>query len=183
MNLKEDLLSITTRLIVEEGFDYNTARKRANLTLLRNKKNQFKKSLTREEIDEAVKGYLEFFYADDLKERLIILRHKSLSLMEELSKFRPIMIGEVSRDIATAFTFIKICVFSDSSKEILVQLFDKNVNPKTSELKHPFTQKNVEVLDFDWDDHKTLLYCLPCNDLNFSSKGISLNTLKTLIEN
>ena len=174
---------MTSRLIVEEGFDYNTARLKANSTLLRNKKNQFKKSLTREEIDDAVKGYLEFFYADDLKKRLIILRYNSLSLMEELSEFKPIMVGEVSRDIATAFTFIKICVFSDSSKEILVQLFDKNVNPKTIELKHPFTQKNVEVLDFDWNDHKAIIYCLPCNDLNFSSKGISLNTLKTLIEN
>tara|TARA_B100001057_G_scaffold185539_1_gene186347 strand:- start:234 stop:410 length:177 start_codon:yes stop_codon:yes gene_type:complete len=56
VNLKEDLLSMTTRLIVEEGFDYNTARKKANSTLLRNKKSQFKKLLTREEIDEAVKG-------------------------------------------------------------------------------------------------------------------------------
>ena len=96
--------------------------------------------------------------------------------------YTPTLIGELSRSIATAYTMIRICVFADSSKEMLVRLLDINVKPDILEIKHPFNRNSVEALTFTWEDHEAILYCLKNNDKNLCSKGISLNMLNQMVD-
>ena len=51
------------------------------------------------------------FYWEDLNNRVNFLREIAINLMRELKAFGPILIGELSRDIATEYTILRICFF------------------------------------------------------------------------
>ena len=184
-NFKEDILLITTRLIVEEGFNYAEAKQKAGTIVRPNKRQRAKSSNfpTNVEIERSVKDYLETFYWEELNLRLHILHGKAMNLMSELKVFAPILIGELSKSIATAFTVIRICVFSDSSKNILIHFLDNNIKSEILQLKHPFNRGSVEGLALIWEDHEAILYCLKNSEKNLCSKGISLNMLQQVVTN
>ena len=184
-NFKEDILQITTRLIVEEGFNYSEAKQKAGSMLKPNKRQKTKSNNfpTNLEIEKSVKEYLKMFYWEDLKNRVNWLRKLAISLMRELEAFGPILIGELSRDIATEYTILRICVFSDSSKEVLMHFLDINVDTVGLQLKHPFRRSRVEALGCQWEGYEVIVYCLNHSDKNLCSKGISINTLQQIIEN
>ena len=112
-NFKQDILQITTRLIVEEGFNYSEAKQKAGSMLKPNKRQKTKLNNfpTNLEIEKSVKEYLQIFYREDLNKRVHFLREMAINLMRELKAFGPILIGELSRDIATEYTILHICVF------------------------------------------------------------------------
>ena len=157
-NFKEDILQITTRLIVEEGFDYAHAKQKAGSMLAPNKrrKTKFNSFPTNLEIEKSVKNYLEMFYWEDLNLRIDILQEKAKNLMVELEDFAPILIGELSKDIATEYTIVQLCVFSDSSKDILMHFLD--MNHSTEILQLPITIPSIRfcalvVIHFAWPTH------------------------------
>ena len=184
-NFKEDILQITTRLIVEEGFDYSEAKQKAGSMLKPNKRHKTKLNNfpTNLEIEKAVREYLQMFYWDDLNNRVNFLRKIAINLMRELETFGPILIGELSKDIATEYTILQLCVFSDSSKEILMHFLEIDVKTEVLQLKHPFHRSKVEALGCRWEGHEVIIYCLKHGDKNLCSKGLSVNTLQQIIEN
>ena len=184
-NFKEDILQITTRLIVEEGFNYSEAKLKAGSILQPNKRQKTKLNNfpTNLEIEKSVREYLQIFYWEDLNKRIIFLREMAINLMTELKEFGPVLIGELSRDIATEYTILQICVFSDSSKEVLMHFLEINVNTEVLQLRHPFYRKRVEALGCKWEGHEVIVYCLNHGDKNLCSKGLSINTLQQIIEN
>ena len=103
--------------------------------------------------------------------------------MRELKTFGPILIGELSKNIATEYTILRICVFSDSSKEVLMHFLEIDVNTEVLQLKHPFYKSKVEALGCQWESHEVVVYCLNHGDKNLCSKGLSINTLQQIIEN
>tara|TARA_A100001015_G_C14872533_1_gene664992 strand:- start:494 stop:1072 length:579 start_codon:yes stop_codon:yes gene_type:complete len=183
-NFKQDILQITTRLIVEEGFNYSEAKQKAGSMLRPNKRQKTKLNNfpTNLEIEKSVKEYLQIFYREDLNKRVYFLREMAINLMRELKAFGPILIGELSRDIATEYTILRICVFSDSSKEVLMHFLEIDVNTEVLQLKHPFYSKWVEALGCQWEGHEVIVYCLNHGDKNLCSKGLSINTLQQIIE-
>ena len=184
-NFKEDILQITTRLIVEEGFNYSEAKQKAGSMVKPNRRQKTKSNNfpTNLEIEKSVKEYLKMFYWEDLKNRVNWLRKLAISLMRELEAFGPILIGELSRDIATEYTILRICVFSDSSKEILMHFLEIDIATEVLQLKHPFYRNKVEALGCQWEGHEVIVYCLNHGDKNLCSKGLSINTLQQIIKN
>ena len=63
-NFKEDILQITTRLIVEEGFNYSEAKQKAGSILKPNRRQKTKLNNfpTNLEIEKSVKEYLHMYY-------------------------------------------------------------------------------------------------------------------------
>ena len=184
-NFKEDILQITTRLIVEEGFNYSEAKQKAGNMVkpykrLKTKSNNFPTNL---EIEKSVREYLKMFYWEDLNNRVNFLRKLAINLMRELEAFGPILIGELSRDIATEYTILRICVFSDSSKEVLMHFLEIDITTEVLQLKHPFYRSRVEALGCQWEGHEVIVYCLNHGDKNLCSKGLSINTLQQIIKN
>ena len=184
-NFKEDILQITTRLIVEEGFDYAHAKQKAGSMLAPNKrrKTKFNSFPTNLEIEKSVKNYLEMFYWEDLNLRIDILQEKAKNLMVELEDFAPILIGELSKDIATEYTIVQLCVFSDSSKDILIHFLDMNHSTEILQLKHPLCKGSVEALACEWEEHDAIIYCLKNKGKNLCSGGVSLNAIRKKIQN
>ena len=184
-NFKEDILQITTRLIVEEGFNYSEAKQKAGSMLKPNKRQKTKSNNfpTNLEIEKSVREYLKMFYWEDLNSRVNFLRKLAINLMRELEAFGPILIGELSRNIATEYTILRICVFSDSSKEILMHFLEIDIATEVLQLKHPFYRYKVEALGCQWEGHEVIVYCLNHGDKNLCSKGLSINTLKQIIKN
>ena len=184
-NFKEDILQITTRLIVEEGFNYSEAKQKAGSMLKPNKRQKTKSNNfpTNLEIEKSVREYLNMFYLEDLNNRVSFLRKLAINLMRELEAFGPILIGELSRDIATEYTILRICVFSDSSKEILMHFLEIDISTEVLQLKHPFYRSKVEALGCQWEGHEVIIYCLNHGDKNLCSRGLSINTLQQIIEN
>ena len=184
-NFKEDILQITTRLIVEEGFNYSEAKQKAGSMLKPNKRQKTKSNNfpTNLEIEKSVREYLKMFYWEDLNSRVNFLRKLAINLMRELEAFGPILIGELSRNIATEYTILRICVFSDSSKEILMHFLEIDIATEVLQLKHPFYRYKVEALGCQWEGHEVIVYCLNHGDKNLCSKGLSINALKQIIKN
>ena len=184
-NFKEDILQITTRLIVEEGFNYSEAKQKAGSMLKPNKRQKTKSNNfpTNLEIEKSVREYLKMFYWEDFNNRVNFLRKLAIHLMRELEAFGPILIGELSRDIATEHTILRICVFSDSSKEILMHFLEIDIATEVLQLKHPFYRHKVEALGCQWEGHEVIVYCLNHGDKNLCSKGLSINTLQQIIKN
>ena len=184
-NFKEDILQITTRLIVEEGFNYSEAKQKAGSMLKPNKRQKTKSNNfpTNLEIEKSVREYLKMFYWEDLNSRVNFLRKLAINLMRELEAFGPILIGELSRNIATEYTILRICVFSDSSKEILMHFLEIDIATEVLQLKHPFYRYKVEALGCQWEGHEVIVYCLNHGDKDLCSKGLSINTLKQIIKN
>ena len=184
-NFKEDILQITTRLIVEEGFNYSEAKQKAGSMLKPNKRQKTKSNNfpTNLEIEKSVREYLTMFYLEDLNNRVNFLRKLAINLMTELEAFGPILIGELSRDIATEYTILRICVFSDSSKEVLMHFLEIDIAIEVLQLRHPFYRHKVEALGCQWEGHEVIVYCLNHGDKNLCSKGLSINTLQQIIKN
>ena len=184
-NFKEDILQITTRLIVEEGFNYSEAKQKAGSMLQPNKRKKTKSNNfpTNLEIEKSVREYLKMFYWEDFNNRVNFLRKLAINLMRELEAFRPILIGELSRDIATEYTILRICLFSDSSKEVLMHFLEIDIATEVLQLKHPFYRYKVEALGCQWEGHEVIVYCLNHGDKNLCSKGLSINTLQQIIKN
>jgi len=184
-NFKEDILQITTRLIVEEGFNYSEAKQKAGSMLKPNKRQKTKSNNfpTNLEIEKSVREYLKMFYWEDFNNRVNFLRKLAIHLMRELEAFGPILIGELSRDIATEYTILRICVFSDSSKEVLMHFLEIDIAIEVLQLRHPFYRHKVEALGCQWEGHEVIVYCLNHGDKNLCSKGLSINTLKQIIKN
>ena len=184
-NFKEDILQITTRLIVEEGFNYSEAKQKAGSMLKPNKRQKTKSNNfpTNLEIEKSVREYLKMFYWEDLNSRVNFLRKLAINLMRELEAFGPILIGELSRNIATEYTILRICVFSDSSKEVLIHFLEIDIATEVLQLKHPFYRYKVEALGCRWEGHEVIVYCLNHGDKNLCSKGLSINTLQQIIKN
>ena len=154
-NFKEDILQITTRLIVEEGFNYSEAKQKAGNMLTPNRRQKTKSNNfpTNLEIEKSVREYLKMFYWEDLNNRVNFLRKLAINLMRELEAFGPILIGELSRDIATEYTILRICVFSDTSKEVLMHFLEIDIATEVLQLKHPFYRYEVEALGCQWEGH------------------------------
>ena len=89
-NFKEDILQITTRLIVEEGFNYSEAKQKAGSMIKPNKRQKTKLNSfpTNLEIENSVREYLQNFYWEDLNNRVNFLREIAINLMRELLKTR-----------------------------------------------------------------------------------------------
>ena len=183
-NFKEDILQITTKLIVEEGFNYSEAKQKAGSMLKPNKRQKTKSNNfpTNLEIEKSVKEYLKNFYWEDLNNRVNFLRELAINLMRELEAFGPILIGELSRYSDTIHHIKNMC-FSDSSKEILMHFLENGIATEVLQLKHPFYRYKVEALGCQWEGHEVIVYCLNHGDKNLCSKGLSINTLQQIIKN
>ena len=111
-NFKQDILQITTRLIVEEGFNYSEAKQKAGSMLKPNKRQKTKLNNfpTNLEIEKSVKVSSDILSGRFEQKSALSARNGNKS-NERVESLGPILIGELSRDIATEYTILHICVF------------------------------------------------------------------------
>lgn len=141
--LTSEIAATAARLVVEEGLEYGPAKRRAASQL-----GVGRAPLpSNDELEDAVREYIELFCEDTQPAELRVLRSMALVWMERLAAFRPHLCGAVWHGTATRLSDISIQLFCDDSKSAEIALIDHRV-PYTPATVTGFRGEPVEALSF-----------------------------------
>ena len=115
------------RLVVEDGLDYGSAKRRAARDL-RLQGGGTPELPDNETVEDEVRAYIALFHADTQPAELAALRATAGVWMERLAAFRPHLTGAVWRGTATRQSDVHIDLFCDDSKAAELALIDRNVD-------------------------------------------------------
>ena len=141
---KLEIAATAAQLVVEEGLEYGLAKRRA----LRQLKLPERTPLPgNEEVEVAVRDYIELFCADTQPPELLALRRLALIWMERLAEFRPHLSGAVWHGTATRLSDIYLQLFCDDEKSLEIKLIDQGVRyqPRTVSGLHGSTVEALSV--------------------------------------
>ena len=125
-HLSAELCARAARLIVDEGLDYASAKRRA----LREVGPQAGRGAAlppNEQVEDAVREHLALFHADTQPRELAALRRLALTWMDRLSGFRPYLGGAVWRGTGTRLSPILIDLYCDDPKAAEIELIDQRI--------------------------------------------------------
>ena len=122
--LTHELAAVAALLIVEEGLDYGSAKRRAQKQLGLPPRTALPDN---DLVESAVREHLALFCADTQPAELAALRRLALRWMERLSAFRPHLTGAVWQGTATRRSDIFIQLFCDDPKSAEIALINERV--------------------------------------------------------
>jgi hypothetical protein len=140
--LKSEIAATAAALVVEEGLEYGPAKHRAIKQMGLPARTELPGN---DELEDAVREYIELFCADSQPVELAALRELALVWMQRLADFRPYLGGAVWHGTATRLSDIYIQLFCDDPKSAEIALIEHNVDyePRTVT---GFTGGKVEAL-------------------------------------
>ena len=123
-SLKEEITAVAARLVVEEGLDFGSAKRRAVKQLGLTARSALPNN---EDIERAVEDYIAIFCAETQPIELHALRMLALDWMDRLEPFRPHVAGAVWHGSATRHSDIYLQLFCGDTKEAEIGLIDRGV--------------------------------------------------------
>jgi len=128
--LATEIANSAARLVVEEGLDWGPAKRRAVKVLGLPARTPLPDN---EQVEDAVRAYIELFCADTQPRELRALRELALLWMERMQAFRPYLGGAVWHGTATRLSDLYIQLFCDDPKSAEIALIDHHVDyePRT----------------------------------------------------
>ena len=140
--LKSEIAAAAARMVVEEGLEYGPAKRRALKQMGLPARTQLPGN---DEIETAVREYIDLFCADTQPAELAALRRLALSWMQRMAPFRPYLGGAVWHGTATKLSDIYIQLFCDDPKSAEIALIDHKADyePRTVRCFHG---ESVEAL-------------------------------------
>lgn len=141
-NLKSEIAAAAAALVVEEGLEYGPAKRRAVKQMALPARTELPDN---DQIEDAVREYIELFCAATQPVELAALRELALLWMQRMSIFRPYLAGAVWHGTATRLSDIYIQLFCDDPKSAEIALIEHSVDyePRTVT---GFTGGRVEAL-------------------------------------
>ena len=127
--VQEEIAATAARMVVEEGLEYGPAKRRAVKQLGLNARAQLPNN---DQVEDAVREYLDLFCADTQPAELAALRALAAVWMERMADFRPHLGGAVWRGTATGLSDIYLQLFCDDPKSTEISLIDHNVRYEVS---------------------------------------------------
>ena len=137
-------------MIAEDGADYATAKRKAARQLLGDVRVAGEWLPDNDMIEEEVRTYQALFHGEHQPHILALLRQLALLAMEDLTAFRPYLVGAVLNGTATEHSDVHIQCFCDSPKDVALHLLNAGVDFDTSETRHFAGRGEVETLSFLW---------------------------------
>jgi hypothetical protein len=119
----EEIASIAARLVVDEGMEYAQAKRKAGRTVGRRAELP-----SNEQVEDAVRSYLQLFCAHTQPGELRVLREMALRWMLRLAEFRPHLSGAVWRGTATRLSAIHIDLYCDDPKAAEIALINLGID-------------------------------------------------------
>ena len=141
-NLTAEIAQTAARIVVEEGLEWGPAKQRAVRQLALPSRTALPDN---DQLEEAVREYIELFCGDTQPQELLALRELALLWMDRLQEFRPHLAGAVWRGTATRLSDIYLQLFCDDSKSAEIALINNQVNYEPSTVTG-FQGKPVEAL-------------------------------------
>ena len=128
--LKDEVAAVAARMVVEEGLEYGSAKRRALKQMGLSPRTALPDNT---ELDSAVEDYIAVFCADTQPVELAALRQLALQWMQRLERFRPHIAGAVWHGTATRKSDIYLQLFCDDPKFAEMGLIDMKVKyePRT----------------------------------------------------
>ena len=141
-NVTAEIAQTAARIVVEEGLEWGPAKQRAVRQLGLPSRTALPDN---EQLEEAVREYIELFCGDTQPQELQALRELALVWMERLPEFRPHLAGAVWRGTATRMSDIYLQLFCDDPKSAEITLINNQVHYEPSTVQG-FHGKAVEAL-------------------------------------
>ena len=123
--LTAEIAAITARIVVEEGLEWGPAKRRAVREMGLPARTPLPDN---DQVEDAVREYLDIFCADTQPLELRALRQLALVWMVRMAEFRPHLAGSVWHGTATRHSDVFIQLFVDDEKSVEWVLLDKRVN-------------------------------------------------------
>ena len=123
-SLKDEISAVAARMVVEEGLDFGTAKRRAVKQMGLTARSALPNN---EDIERAVEDYIAVFCAESQATELHALRLIALEWMDRLAPFRPHVAGAVWHGTATRNSDIYLQLFCGDAKEAELGLIDRGV--------------------------------------------------------
>ncbi|MEN9539660.1 MAG: hypothetical protein RLZZ126_1895 [Pseudomonadota bacterium] len=128
MNI-EEIAQTAARLIVEEGLEYGSAKRRAVLALGLPHRCALPSN---ERVEDAVREHIAFFCKEEQAAELLALRRHAAQWMQRLAAYRPLLGGAVWRGTATRWSDIYLQLFCDDCKLLEMDLIERKVTYQVS---------------------------------------------------
>jgi hypothetical protein len=172
--LRAEIAAAAARLIVEDGIDYGSAKRKSARQILGNVRIPGDLLPDNAQIEDEVRVYNELFLAESQPTRLLQLRRLALQLMQELERFRPYLTGAIQNGTAGEHSDIHLQLFPDNTKEVTIFLLNRRINFEVSETPH-FNghSEPVETLSFMWQGEGVHLALYDADDLRRAARTSS----------
>jgi len=170
---QQEVAQTAARMIVEDGLDYASARRKAMQA--HGGGRRLREGPSNEAIEDEVRAHIAIFHADTQPAELRALRETALRWMLRLAEFRPHLGGAVWRGTATRQSVVRIDLYCDDIKSPELALLNRGVDYETvSEPLGRGEHSMTLVLDernADLGDHVTIhLNVLDLDDLRGALK-------------
>lgn len=140
--MKAEVAAVAARMVVEEGLEFGPAKRRAAQQMRIGRRAELPDN---DQLEVAVREYIELFCADTQPAELAALRRLALVWMERLAVFRPHVAGAVWRGTATRLSDIHLQLFCDDSKSAEIALINQKIKYDVG-VMNGFHEKKVDTL-------------------------------------
>lgn len=131
------------RLIYNEGYrDYRLAKQKATQRLGASQKSHLQP--TNEEVQQALKTYIQLFEAEEQAQILNQHRQIALEAMEFLHEFAPKLTGAVANETASPLSAVTIHLRPDTPESILFFLDEHNIPFQEQEKRISFGKTTID---------------------------------------
>jgi hypothetical protein len=133
MDLDREHLEVAqtaARLIVEDGLDYASARRKA-MQAHGEGGRRLRDPPSNEIIEDEVRAHIAIFHSDTQPGELRALREAALRWMRRLAEFRPHVGGAVWRGTATRNSVVRLDLYCDDMKAPEIALLNRGVDYET----------------------------------------------------
>jgi len=126
---QQEVAQTAARLIVEDGLDYASARRKAMQE--HGEGRRLREAPSNEAIEDEVRAHIALFHADTQPAELRALRETALRWMLRLAEFRPHLGGAVWRGTATRQSVVRIDLYCEDTKAPELALLNRGVAYET----------------------------------------------------
>jgi hypothetical protein len=126
--LSAELAASAARLVVEEGLEYASAKRRAARDLGALRGGSRVQLPSNEAVEGAVREHIALFCAQTQPAELAALRALARQWMQRLAEFRPHLSGAVWRGTATRLSAIHLDLYADDAKAPEIALINQGID-------------------------------------------------------
>jgi hypothetical protein len=126
----QEIAQTAARLIVEDGLDYASARRKAMQEHAEGRR--LREVPSNETIEDEVRAYIQLFCADTQPTELRLLREVAMRWMTRLQQFRPHLAGAVWRGTATRQSIVRIDLYCADTKGPEIALLNLGIDYETA---------------------------------------------------
>lgn len=123
MPIPDEIAAAAARLVVEEGLDYDSAKRKAGRDF-----GPRPELPDNETLEDAVREHIALFFADTQPAELQALRGLARLWMQRLAEFRPHLGGAVWRGTATRWSPVRLDLYCDDPKAAEIALINTGVD-------------------------------------------------------